>query len=157
MPVDQAEFRRTLGHFASAVTVVTAKLKNGHLAGITVTAFSSLSLDPPLVLVCIDKRARIHDHLAAAEHFAVNILGEEQETVSRRFASSGPDQFREIGYSEGAQGVPLIHDTIATIECRTVDRLPGGDHTIIVGQVEATSVREGKPLVYFRGGYSRLA
>jgi flavin reductase (DIM6/NTAB) family NADH-FMN oxidoreductase RutF len=136
---------------------VTASLKNGDLAGITVTAFSSLSLDTPMVLVCIDKRAKIHDILAAVDLFAVNILAEDQETISRRFASSAPDQFREIGYTEGAFGVPLIQDAIATIQCRSVDRLPGGDHTIIVGQVEATSVREGKPLMYFRGGYGRLA
>ncbi len=157
MPVDKAEFRRALGHFASAVTVVTAKLKSGHLAGVTVTAFSSLSLEPPLVLICIDKQARIHDHLAADGYFAVNILAEDQETVSRHFASSEPDPFREIGYTEGASGAPLIHDAVAAIECKIVDLLPGGDHTIIVGEVEAAKIHEGKPLMYFRGGYASLA
>ncbi len=157
MPVDKAEFRRALGHFASAVTVVTAKLKSGHLAGVTVTAFSSLSLEPPRVLVCIDKRARIHDYLAADGYFAVNILAEDQETVSRHFASSEPDPFREIGYTEGASGAPLIHDAVAAIECKIVDLLPGGDHTIIVGEVEAAKIHEGKPLMYFRGGYASLA
>lgn len=157
MPVEKAEFRRALGHFASAVTVVTAKLKSGHLAGVTVTAFSSLSLEPPLVLICIDRRARIHDHLAVDGYFAVNILAEDQETVSRRFASSEPDPFREIGYTEGASGAPLIHDAVAAIECKIVDLLPGGDHTIIVGEVEAAKIHEGKPLMYFRGGYASLA
>lgn len=157
MPVEKAEFRQALGHFAAAVTVVTAKLKNGHLTGITVTAFSSLSLDPPLVLICIDKRARIHDHLVRDGWFAVNILAEDQETVSRRFASSEPDPFREIGYTEAASGAPLIHNCIASIECKIVDLLPGGDHTIVVGEVESTKIREGKPLLYFRGGYSSLA
>lgn len=157
MPVEKAEFRGALGHFASAVTVVTAKLKSGHLAGITVTAFSSLSLEPPRVLICIDRRAQIHDHLAANGYFAVNILAEDQETVSRRFASSEPDPFREIGYTEGASGAPIIHDAVAVIECKIVDLLPGGDHTIIVGEVEAAKIHEGKPLMYFRGGYAALA
>jgi len=157
MPVEKSEFRSALGHFASAVTVVTAKLADGQLAGITVTAFSSLSLDPPLVLVCIDKRARIHDPLETGKSYAVNILAHDQELVSRRFASSGPDQFREIGYREGTTGVPLLDGAIAMLECRIVDRLAGGDHTIIVGEVEATHVREGKPLMYFRGGYGEIA
>jgi len=157
MTVEKAEFRRALGHFASAVTVVTAKFADGQMAGITVTAFSSLSLEPPLVLICIDKRARIHDRLQVGGFFAVNILAENQEFVSRRFASGEPDQFREIGYREGSSGMPLIQGAIATAECRIVELLAGGDHTIVVGEVEATSVHEGKPLVYFRGGYSQLA
>jgi flavin reductase (DIM6/NTAB) family NADH-FMN oxidoreductase RutF len=157
MPVEQADFRRAMGHFASAVTVVTASLKDGQPVGITVTAFSSLSLDPPLVLICIDKRARLHDHLTRDAFFAVNILAEDQEAVSRRFASSEPDQFREIGYTDGAGGAPLIQDAVAAVECKVVDLLPGGDHTIIVGEVETTKIQEGKPLLYFRGGYASLS
>lgn len=157
MPVEPAEFRRALGHFASAVTVVTVKLAEGELAGITVTAFSSLSLEPPLVLICIDKRARIHDHFGRDGFFAVNILAADQETVSRRFASREPDPFHETGYTAAASGVPLLHDAVAAIECKIVDLLPGGDHTIVVGQVEATQVQESKPLLYFRGGYAELA
>jgi flavin reductase (DIM6/NTAB) family NADH-FMN oxidoreductase RutF len=156
MPVEKAEFRRALGHFAAGVTVVTSKLDDETLSGITVTAFSSLSLDPPLVLVCIDKRARMHDRLPVGGNFAVNLLAADQEFVSRRFASSEPDQFREIGYREGSLGAPLIAGAISAIECRVVDRLPGGDHTIVIGQVESTHVLEGKPLLYFRGGYAQL-
>jgi flavin reductase (DIM6/NTAB) family NADH-FMN oxidoreductase RutF len=157
VPVEKAEFRRALGHFAAGVTVVTAKLADGQAVGITVTAFSSLSLEPPLALICIDRRARIHDHLQVGSAFAVNLLGQDQEFVSRRFASSEPDQFREIGYREGTSGSPLIAGAIATVECRITELLPGGDHTIIVGTVEATTVAEGKPLLYFRGGYAQLA
>lgn len=156
MPVEKAEFRRALGHFAAGVTVVTSKLADGRLAGITVTAFTSLSLDPPLVLVCIDKRARIHDHLQLGGNYAVNMLAQDQELVSRTFASGDPEPFREIGYREGLLGAPLIQGAIAVVECRIVERLAGGDHTIIVGEVEATDVREGKPLLYFRGGYAQL-
>ncbi len=157
MPVEKSEFRQALGHFAAGVTVVTAKFADGHMAGITVTAFSSLSLDPPLVLVCIDVKARIHEHLKVGGAFAVNMLADDQEVVSRRFASREPEAFRETGYSEGANGAPLLHDALAVVECRIVDLLAGGDHTIVVGQVEATRVRDGKPLLYFRGGYVQLA
>jgi flavin reductase (DIM6/NTAB) family NADH-FMN oxidoreductase RutF len=157
MPIDKVEFRRALGHFASAVTVVTTKLASGEPAGITVTAFSSLSLEPPLVLICIDRRARLHDHLAVGGHFAVNILAEDQETVSRRFATSEGDQFRDVGFTTAATGSPLVQDAICAIECTIVDCLPGGDHTIIVGEVQAAHIREGKPLLYFRGGYAALA
>jgi flavin reductase (DIM6/NTAB) family NADH-FMN oxidoreductase RutF len=156
MAVEQAEFRRALGHFAAGVTVVTTKHEGKH-AGITVTAFSSLSLEPPLVLVCIDKRARMHDRLPVGGAFAVNMLAEDQEIVSRHFASSKGDPFQEVGFHEGASGAPLLAGAIAIVECKVVDRLPGGDHTIIVGEVEATHVREGKPLLYFRGGYAQLA
>jgi flavin reductase (DIM6/NTAB) family NADH-FMN oxidoreductase RutF len=157
MPVDPAEFRRTLGHFAAGVTVVTAKFDNGDIAGITVTAFTSLSLTPPLVLICIDKRSRLHDRLQIGGYYAVNMLSAEQEYVSRRFASKEPDQFREIGYHDGLTGVPLIQDSMAAVECRIVQRVDGGDHTIIIGEVEATHVHEGKPLLYFRGGYGQIA
>ncbi len=157
MPVEKAEFRRALGHFASAVTVVTSKAADGQIAGITVTAFTSLSLEPPLVLICIDKRARIHDRLVEGGNFAVNMLADDQELISRRFASSDPKQFDEVGYREGATGAPVLNDVLATVECRIVQLLPGGDHTIIVGQVESTHVREGKPLLYFRGGYAQMS
>lgn len=156
MPVDKAEFRRALGHFAAGVTVVTSRFDDGVITGITVTAFSSLSLEPPLVLVCIDKRAKIHDRLQTGGNFAVNLLRDDQELVSRRFASSQGDQFQEIGYSLGMSGAPVLEDVIAAVECRIVNLLDGGDHTIVVGEVEATHVREGKPLLYFRGGYNQL-
>jgi flavin reductase (DIM6/NTAB) family NADH-FMN oxidoreductase RutF len=157
MPVDKAEFRRALGHFAAGVTVVTSRAEDGALAGITVTAFSSLSLEPPLVLVCIDKRAKIHDRLKLGGNFAVNMLRDDQELISRRFASSQGDQFQEIGYSLGMSGAPVLEDVISAVECRITSLLDGGDHTIVVGEVEASHVREGKPLLYFRGGYSQIA
>jgi flavin reductase (DIM6/NTAB) family NADH-FMN oxidoreductase RutF len=157
MPVGAQEFRAALGHFASSVNVVTARLADGELAGITVTAFSSLSLEPPLVLICIDKRARLHDALAGGQPFAVNMLSQDQEVVSRRFASRGPDQFAGIGYTISAGGTAWFDEALAVVECRFVEHFAGGDHTIIVGEVEATRVREAKPLLYFRGGYAQLA
>jgi flavin reductase (DIM6/NTAB) family NADH-FMN oxidoreductase RutF len=158
MPVDKDEFRRALGHFASGVTVVTVMREGHQPGGITVSAFSSVSLEPPLILVCIDKRASIHDSLKEGRFFAVNILGEDQEVVSRRFASrEEEDRFHRTGYKEGVTGAPLLNGALAHIECRVVHEYQGGDHTIVVGEVEATRVIEGKPLGYFRGGYVQLA
>ena len=156
MPVGSQEFRAALGHFASSVNVVTARTADGQLAGITVTAFCSLSLEPPLVLICIDKRARLHEVLAGGQPFAVNMLSQDQEVLSRRFATRGPDQFVGVGYTTSSAGTAWFDDALAVIECRFVEAYAGGDHTIIVGEVEETRIREGKPLVYFRGGYAQL-
>jgi len=157
MAVGQDEFRTALGHFASGVTVVTTAGDDGHLRGITVSAFSSLSLDPPLVLICVEKRASIYDHLKEGGFFAVNMLAEDQELISRRFATKDTDRFDGIGYITGATGCPILTGTLAFVECRIVNLYPGGDHTIFVGEVEAMGTTEGKPLAYFRGGYSKLA
>ena len=156
MSITNDEFRLALSHFASTVTVVTTELESGHPAGITVTAFSSLSLEPPLILVCIDHSARIHDRLPKGSHFAVNMLEESQEVISRRFASSRTDPFEGLDFDRSAHGCPLLRDVLATLECRVVDRLPGGDHTIVVGKVLAMDVSDRKPLLYFRSGYTRL-
>ena len=157
MGVSKEEFRTALGRFASGVTVVTAKGARGELLGITVSAFASVSLEPPLVLVCIDKRASLHGHMSDGAHFAVNILEEDQELMSRRFASKDEDRFNGTAYRESADGTPLIEGALATLECRVVHVYPGGDHTIIVGEVESTSVGDGRPLAYFRGGYVQLS
>jgi flavin reductase (DIM6/NTAB) family NADH-FMN oxidoreductase RutF len=157
LPVSQEEFRSVLGHFATGVSVVTARGDDGKTRGLTVSAFSSLSLDPPLILICIDRRASLHDHLPVESHFCVNILTEDQEVISRRFASKEADRFEGLGYEEGMGGAPLLEGSLATIECRVVEACPGGDHTIFIGQVERSSVNEGRPLTYYRGGYSRLA
>lgn len=157
MPVSKDEFRSALSRFASGVTVVTTKTADHQLAGITVSAFSSVSLEPPLILVCIDKRASLHELLKEGVAFAVNILSEDQELISRRFASKDEDRFNGTGYTIGAGGAPLLADALAMIECRVVQAYPGGDHTIVVGEVESAIVAEGKPLTYYRGGYAQLA
>jgi flavin reductase (DIM6/NTAB) family NADH-FMN oxidoreductase RutF len=157
MAVSKEEFRAAMGRFASGVTVVTAKCADDVACGMTVSAFSSLSLEPPLILVCIDKRASIHDYLKEGAHFAVNILGEEQEVISRRFASKDEDRFSGVGYKDGITGAPLLDGSIAYIECRVAHVYPGGDHTIVVGEVIHAQVTDGRPLAYFRGGYAQLA
>jgi flavin reductase (DIM6/NTAB) family NADH-FMN oxidoreductase RutF len=156
MPVDPSIFRASLGRFASGITIVTARGARGVDVGMTVSAFSSVSLEPPLVLVCIDHAASVAPALATAEHFAVNILSEEQEPLSRRFAEREVDRFDGIAYHRGAQGIALLDGALAQLECRTVGRHPEGDHTILIGEVVASAVHEGHPLLYYRGGYRRL-
>lgn len=156
MTVDTSTFRATLGRFASGITVITARDANGRDVGMTVSAFSSLSLEPPLILVCVDNDASMAPVLSSCEVFAVNILSEDQEPLSRRFASREGDRFDGVAYHRGQHDLALLDGALAQLECRVQARHPAGDHTILVGAVEATSVREGNPLLYYRGGYARL-
>ena len=155
MAVDEGQFRQTLSHFASGVTVVTTA-RDGQLYGMTVASFASLSLRPPLVVVCIEKNVKTHDAIAAAGKFAVSILEQSQQDISGRFASRAEDKFSGIAVRTGESGLPLIESALATLECTVADQLPGGDHTIFVGLVDHVRTREGQPLIYFRSGYSTL-
>ncbi len=157
MSLDQDEFRSVLGRFATGVTVVTVADKRGRDYGITVTAFSSLSLEPPLVLVCIGHDASILPAMAGASHFVVNILAAHQEAIARRFSQPEAEQrFEGLGFIRGQNGAALLEDVLASIECRVVQSVVGGDHTIFMGEVESASVRQDTPLLYYRGGYSQL-
>ena len=155
------DFRATLGRFAAGVTVVTVTV-DGRDLGMTLSAFSSLSLNPPLVLVCVDRGATLHDLLAEGAVFGVNVLAAGQEALSRRFASGDPgERFAGVGYTRGALGAPLLEGTLAWMECRVAARHAGGDHTIVVGAVAELGVRDGAgrdggPLLYYRGGYASL-
>jgi flavin reductase (DIM6/NTAB) family NADH-FMN oxidoreductase RutF len=157
MTVDPDTFRSVLGRFASGITVVTVRDSEGIDHGMTVSAFCSVSLGPPLILICVEHAASTHDALTGASHFAVNILSAEQEPLSRRF--SGLDErkrFNGVGYARGLTGPALLDDALAHIECRRVDRHVAGDHTIVIGEVEAAVARPGRPLLYYRGGYAQL-
>ncbi|MBO9347308.1 MAG: flavin reductase [Chloroflexus sp.] len=153
--IDESLFRQTMSHFASGVTVVTTALGD-RLAGLTVSSFASLSLNPPLVLICIDHNAASHDVIAAAGQFAVNILAEDQEYLSRRFAMHDGAKFTPHSFMMSPNGLPLLNGVLAQIECRLYDKLPGGDHTIFVGEVIAARVFGGRPLLYYRSGYHQL-
>lgn len=157
MGIDPDTFRRALGHFASGVTVVTAT--NGDVRhGITVSSFCSLSLEPPLVLICIDRTTGSHELIKAAGTFAVNILAEESQDLSQLFASRSPDKFASVAFHAGQTGAPLLDEALATIECRLYDQLPGGDHSIFVGEVIATEIRDERaPLLYYRSRYHQLS
>ncbi len=153
--IDAPQFRAVLSRFASGVTVVTSRDAEGRDYGMTVSAFSSLSLDPPLVLVCIDQSAAWHDVLPRATHFNVHILGETQEAISRRFASERADRFVDVSHTRGDNGLVKLTGVIALLECRITARHPGGDHSIVVGEVERAHADDGEPLLYFRGTYAK--
>jgi flavin reductase (DIM6/NTAB) family NADH-FMN oxidoreductase RutF len=159
VPVDPDLFRRTLSNWASGVTVVTSRWGND-IRGMTASAFCSLSLNPPLVLVCIDKSAIMHDFVAQSHIFAVNILAREQEEVSRACASRKVEESRRLeGIPHHAEvtGSPILDQALGYLDCRVQHAYDGGDHTIFVGLVEAAGAREGEPLLYFRGAYRHLA
>lgn len=153
--IDETDFRLAMGRFASGVTVVTTA-HAGRLYGITVSSFSSLSLSPPLALVCVGQAAASHGPIAAAGRFAVSVLAEGQADLSQRFASEAPDKFAGVAHAISPRGLPLLDGAVAHIECDLHAALPGGDHTIFVGAVLAAAVFERRPLLYYRSAYHRL-
>ena len=150
------DFRNVLGHFASGVTIVTACDAEQRPTGLTASAFCSVSLDPPLVLICVDHKSQSFPHIRESGRFGINILPQAHEPLSRRFASSRLDKFDGVPFTLGALGVPLIDQALAHLECRTVSAHVEGDHTIFVGRVESVGVSEGEPLLYYRGRYHQL-
>jgi len=156
MAIDPLEFRRTLGCFATGVTVITVLDRAGNPRGLTANAFSSLSLDPPLVLVCVDHRSDTFPVITAATAFAVNILAEEQREISQRFAGKGEDKFEGVSHHPGATGVPIIDGGLAVIECLVEQAHEAGDHTVFIGRVQRVEYGQGKPLLFFRGNYASL-
>ncbi len=153
MPVSEVEFRNALSRFASGVSVVTTKDAGGKFQGITVSAFSSVSLDPPLILVCIENTTASHVALTHSGAFVVNVLNASQIHVSERFASLVPGKFDQVAFLLGEHGIPVLDACLANLECRLIDRFEVGDHTIFIGQVEEARITEGDPLLYFRSDY----
>lgn len=154
MPISSDEFRAALSKFASGVTVVTTKDNDGNLYGITVSAFCSLSLEPPLILICIEKSAACHFAVSESGVFAVNVLSADQAHHSDHFALSIPDKFRTVEHDQTANGLPLLKESIVSLECELVNSHENGDHTIFVGKVEKTFLNGGsEPLLYFDGLY----
>lgn len=156
MSIDPDHFRAILGRFTTGVTVVTICDSSGRDHGMTVTAFSSLSLSPPLVLICIDNNATMANDMAHATSFGVSILSESQEPLSRRFAGVVDDRFAGLATTRGTLGNILLSDVLAALECRIVSRHIAGDHCIVVGEVMHGSVGDDRPLLYYRGGYAQL-
>ncbi len=150
------EFRRLLGHFASGVTIVTTSDADARPTGLTVSAFASLSLDPPLVLVCVAHKSQSYPALRDGGRFAVNVLGTGQEALSRRFATTRLDKFDAVPYRLSGRGLPLLEGALAWLECATVAAHDEGDHTIFVGRVEGGEAGAGQPLLYYRGQYQHL-
>lgn len=154
--VDAATFRQALSRFASGVTILTTRGADGVDYGMTVSAFTSLSLSPPLVLVCIDHSATMHAALVSDQLLNVHILRAGQEPLSDQFAREKGDRFQGVAADRDERGVMQLRDTLAVLSCRIIALYPGGDHTIVVAEVEETVVAEGEPLLYFRGAYREV-
>ncbi len=151
MAIEAALFRSTLAQWASGVTVVTVN-HEGEYHGMTASSFSSVSLTPPLILVCVAKKAHTHDALLAAGAFGVNILGESQTDFGKRFAGLLPeitDRFADLDYTLGETGSPLLPGVLAWMDCRVHQVVDSGDHTVVIGEILAAHVSPGEPLLYF--------
>ena len=157
MPVDPASFRQALSQFASGITVVTTRGTGGEPMGLTVSAFCSVSLEPPLVLVSVDERSEAHAGFQASGLFAVSLLSEGQDDVSRLFARPGPEKFAQLPMESGERGLLLVPGALAHVECEVRAAHPAGDHVLYVGEIVSIAVSPGRPLLYHRGGYRRLA
>lgn len=156
MPVESQDLRRVMGHFATGVTIITTRDCDGAPVGLTANAVSSVSLDPPLVLFCLDKKADCYESFASNDAFAINILSAEQADLSTRFATKGTHKFEDVKYSESEQGCPLLDRATGYLDCRVVERHEAGDHTIYIARVESADVAGHEPLLFFRGRYWRL-
>lgn len=153
---DSKDFRRCLGKFATGVTVVTCSDAAGHPCGITANSFSSVSLDPPLILWNIAKVSNSLRAYLDAAHFAVNVLTSEQQDLSSHFAKSDHTLFDDVAFDVSADGVPLLQDTLAALECRTHRVHECGDHYIIVGEVTGFRSGEDDPLLFYNGNYRTI-
>ncbi len=150
----KSEFRTALGMFATGVTIVTARTAEGTLVGLTANSFNSVSLDPPLVLWSLSRTAASMPAFQAGSHYAINILGADQQALALRFAAKGVDRFADVEFIEGVGGAPLLAGAAATFECFNRSRYNEGDHVIFVGEVESCTPREGaSPLLYHGGKF----
>jgi len=160
MSLTASEFRKAMGCFATGVTVIT--VDRGHeVHGMTANAFTAVSLEPLLVLVCVDHRARTHAHLHARKRFGVNVLSSEQRAIADYYARSSEthQHAEQVGarFERTEHGTPVLEGALAYLECRLQSAQTAGDHTIFIGEVEGVKVREGEPLLFFRGGYRGMA
>ncbi len=154
--VDPQTFRQLLGSFATGVTVLTTVDEAGQPIGMTASAVAAVSLDPPLLLVCIGKQASCHDILLATDAFVLNVLAEGQEEISHRFAADAAHRFEPLADSTGREDWPLLQGVAAHIECKTWKTIDAGDHTIFLGSVIRGTVHDRAPLLHFRGAYGTL-
>ncbi len=157
--LSQAEFRKALGCFATGVTVITVD-HEGEVHGMTANAFTSVSLDPMLVLVCVNQRARTHAHLHTKKRFGINVLSESQRSISEYYARTNENhqQAAEAGahFDRTQHGTPVLHGALAYLECRLQTAYDAGDHTIFIAAVDEVVLRRGKPLLFFRGEYQAI-
>ena len=154
--LEPRQFRRVCSRIARGVTILTVVDATGMPHGMTASSFTSVSLNPPLIVVCIGSGAKFLEALNSAEHFAVNVLSEIQRSLSERFAGSGYDRFEGVEWHRGDTGVPLLPNVLSTLECARFDALAAGDHEIVIGRVLHANWREGEPLIHFGSQYRAL-
>jgi len=155
--IDSDTYRRLLSRFASGIAIITAR-DGERDVGMTVSAFCSVSLSPPLVLVCVDHGASMHDLLLGHPKLGISIMACEHEAECRRFADKSETQrFEGASFTRGESGVALLDDAMSCLECQLVHHCEAGDHTIFIAQVERGAMREGQPLLYYRGQFAQLA
>jgi flavin reductase (DIM6/NTAB) family NADH-FMN oxidoreductase RutF len=142
--------------FATGITIATTCDAEGRPHGLTANSFSSVSLEPPLVLVCIATRSAVHEAFYSSKHYGINILAEDQQALSNTFAAAGEDRFLGVSWTPGPLGSPWLDRALAHFDCRTVERHPAGDHTILLGEVFAVRIEPGAPLLYFSSAYHTL-
>ena len=152
MAFDSMLQRHVMGRFATGVTLLTTQFDEGIL-GMTANAVMSLSLEPPLIVVAVDKENSMHECLTQGKCFALNMLRADQEEISRRFAVSGPKDFSGLELTVAETGAPILIDAVAFVDCRLVDILPGGDHDMFIGEPVAGKTRDGDPLIFYSGKY----
>ena len=155
MSFDPMLQRQIMGRFATGVTVITTRFGE-EVSGMTANAVISLSLDPPLVAVCVDRGASMHDYLSQGGCFAINILRLDGEEISNRFAKPGPKDFSDLHVEEAETGAPILSDALAWLDCRLVKTVETGDHDLFLGEPLAVATSEGAPLLYYGGRYDRL-
>jgi flavin reductase (DIM6/NTAB) family NADH-FMN oxidoreductase RutF len=154
--IDPSQFRQLLGRFATGVTILTVATPEGHPLGMTANSLASVSLHPPLISVCVDREAEMHDAILEIPEFVVNVLASPQEALARRFSDKHEDRFDGVGYHLSPEGLVLLDGTLAHVVCERRATYPAGDHTIVVGRVVGGAASEGRPLLYYRGGYAAL-
>jgi flavin reductase (DIM6/NTAB) family NADH-FMN oxidoreductase RutF len=154
--VGHLEFRLACSRFPTGITVLTAIDVNGRPCGITVSSFTSVSLQPPLILACIDTRSQMMNYLAARQYFGVNVLSDDQQKLSEQFARNWMDRFVDVVWQPGRTGVPLLPNVSAAFECEAVELRPAGDHVIVIGQVLHVTSSARPSLVYVNSSYNRL-
>jgi flavin reductase (DIM6/NTAB) family NADH-FMN oxidoreductase RutF len=155
--VSSEVFRQACGRFATGIAIAGAIDVNGVPHGLTVSSFSSVSLDPPLISICLGHAIAAIDVFRQSRHFGLSILREDQREISERFATRLDDRFESIAWRLGETGVPLLDGVLANMECETWQRVTAGDHDIFIGEIVHASVDDGAPLVHFTGDYGRLA
>lgn len=159
MTVSVDDFKKALQLWASGVAIVTTHSDKFGVQGMTVTAFSSVSLEPPQILVCINENADTGEGIVASQHFAVNVLKADQQAVSNQFAggASQEQRFAENSWEPGITGAPVLNNTLMSLECKVVEKVKAGTHWIIIGSVQASVCRTGDPILYYSGAYRQLA